>query len=70
MLASEPVLVVRPASLAKLVVLTAFDASFSRERKGRSQGGLITTVTAGGVENEPTVCTTVEFHCTVIHREI
>ena len=43
------ILVFRPVGLAKLVVLTAFDASSAQERKGRSQAGAITTIATCGV---------------------
>ena len=55
MKASKPIIVFRSVSLAKLVVLTLFDASFAAERKGRSLGGLMATISARGVENEPPV---------------
>ena len=49
--ASKPVPVFRPASAAKVVSLTAFDASFAKRRKERSHGRFITTITTCGVES-------------------
>ena len=51
MKASKPIIVFRPVSPAKRAVLTLFDA----ERKGRSLEGLVATIIARGVENEPPV---------------
>ena len=51
-------------------VMTAFDSTRAKERKERSQGGFITTITTCGVENEPIVCTILEENSTVTHKII
>ena len=68
MKASKRIPMFRSVRLVKLVVLTAFDAHFAKDLTAES--GLITTITACGVENEQTVFTMVEFNRTVIHRVI
>ena len=52
---SKPVIVFRPVRLEEAEVVTTFDASLAKERKGRSQRGFMASI-----------CTLVEFSITVI----
>ena len=50
---SASIPIARPVNLVKPAVLTAVDASFTKDQKERSQGGFITTIIICGVEHEP-----------------
>ena len=65
---SKPFVIFRPVRLEQVVVVTTCDASFSQERKRRCRETFLTRITTCGVEKGASICTTIEFNSTVIHR--
>ena len=60
----------RKMDLAKVLVVTPFDANFGRQEGHKSQLGFFSFLAEEGIETADSVCALVEFGSSVIHRVV